>query len=471
MTRITQSSSTNAVPGSFRDPSGFLFFRNHTLYRQINEGYRQHYDTLMNSGLYRELTENHLLIPHREAEPTERVQAAPGAYTVIAPKIVPFISYPYEWSFSQLKNAALTTLEIQKRSLNHGMSLKDSSAYNIQFLKNKPVLIDTLSFEQYREGQPWIAYRQFCQHFLAPLVLMSYRDIRLSQLLRIYIDGIPLDLASELLPSRTRFKFSLLSHIHLHAKSQKRYESSSINTSRRTVSRLALTALIANLEASIRRLRWKPAGTEWADYYEDTNYSHEAFDFKKKIVADFIHTCKPKTVWDMGANTGEFSYAVSERGIPCIAFDIDPAAVEKNYLHCLKANATDVLPLVLDLTNPSPSIGWANRERMSLFERGPADAALALALVHHLAISNNVPLANIADFFASICEWLLIEFIPKNDSQVKRLLVSREDIFHLYTQQEFERVFSKQFTIITSVPVKHSDRILYTMRRSSATAL
>lgn len=453
------------MPGSFRDPSGFLFYHGDKLYRQINNTYRQHYDLLMNSGLYSELTEKRLLIPHHEERPATASRAASGAYKVIAPEKIPFISYPYEWCFSQLKDAALATLEIQKRALDHGMSLKDSSVYNIQFQGNNPVLIDTLSFEQYREGQPWIAYRQFCQHFLAPLVLMSYRDIRLNQLFRIYIDGIPLDLASKLLPPRTRLKFSLLSHIHLHAKSQKHYENSGINTSRRTLSRVALTALIANLEASIRNLQWKPAGTEWANYYEDTNYTRESFDHKKKIVADFIRACSPKTVWDLGANTGEFAFIVGDKGIPCVAFDIDPAAVEKCYLDCRASNRTNILPLINDLTNPSPALGWANEERCSLRERGPVDACLALALVHHLALTNNVPLDRIAKFFSSLCTWLLVEFVPKSDSQVRRLLASREDIFDHYTQDDFERDFSKHFTIERRQPIESSERMLYTMRR------
>ena len=194
------------IAGSFRDPSGFLFHLNGLIYRQINIEYKKNYIHLMKSGLYEALMDTKLLIPHEEVNIGSL--ASDNAYKIIKPEQVLFISYPYEWCFSQLKDAALTTLKIQKKSLNFGMSLKDCSAYNIQFRKGKPILIDTLSFEEYREGKPWIAYRQFCQHFLAPLALMSYKDIRLNQLLRIYIDGIPLDLAIHLLPFRTRFVFS-----------------------------------------------------------------------------------------------------------------------------------------------------------------------------------------------------------------------------------------------------------------------
>lgn len=228
------------VAGSFRDPSGFVFVRNHVLFRQVNQQYRVHYDHLMDSGLYQRLLGDGLLVPHTEADGALAV--SDDAYKVIQPEAIPFISYPYEWCFSQYKDAALTTLAIQKRALEFGMSLKDASAYNIQLLRGKPVLIDTLSFELYPEGQPWVAYRQFCQHFLAPLALMSYRDMRLGQLMSTYIDGIPIDLASTLLPFRSRFRLALLLHIHLHARSQRRYADAAIGpgTTRRQVSRHAL---------------------------------------------------------------------------------------------------------------------------------------------------------------------------------------------------------------------------------------
>ena len=247
---------------------------------------------------------------------------------------MPFISYPYEWSFSQLKDAALLTLKIQKIALEHGMSLKDASAYNIQFVKGKPLLIDTLSFEKYAEGRPWVAYRQFCQHFLAPLALMARRDVRLNQLSRIFLDGIPLDLASRLLPVGTRFKFSLLSHIHLHARSQKHYQDKPVKTSERKLSRFSFLALIDSLESAVASLRWQPRGTEWAEYYDHTNYSDSAIDFKLKCVDDFLKALNPRHVWDIGANTGLFSRLASARHIPTVSLDIDPAAVEKNYRQC-----------------------------------------------------------------------------------------------------------------------------------------
>ena len=470
----TRSSGVEPLGASFRDPSGFLFTRAGILYRQVNQAYRENYDLLMTSGLYQNLVEAGLLVPHEEV--SVPADEAEQAYKVLRPERIRFISYPYEWSFSQLKDAALATLAVQKRALGFGMSLKDASAYNIQFYRGCPALIDSLSFEAYREGEPWVAYRQFCQHFLAPLSLMSYRDVRLGQLMRVYIDGIPLDLASRLLPARTRLAPPLLLHIHVHASAQKRYAGgpagkppgqspSRPDTAGRKMNRVAFLGLIDSLETGIRKLRWSPEGTEWGDYYVDTNYTPAGLEQKKEIVQKFIDQAQPAEVWDLGANTGLFSRLASDRGILTVAFDVDPAAVEKNYRDCVARGEKNVLPLLLDLTNPSPSAGWHNRERMSLLERGPASMVLALALVHHLAISNNVPLDRLAAFFADLGDWLAIEFVPKSDSQVQRLLATRLDIFPGYTQENFERVFAERFVIHEREAIPDSQRRLYLMEK------
>ncbi|HPZ08861.1 MAG TPA: SAM-dependent methyltransferase, partial [Candidatus Eremiobacteraeota bacterium] len=405
---------SNILPASFRDPSGFVFSQEGLLYRQINTVYRENYDFLISSGLYETLVKQELLIPHEEVSIDYRLSHS--AYKVVKPETINFISQPYEWCFSQLKDAALTTLKIQKIAFDYKMSLKDSSVYNIQFRKGKTMLIDTLSFEKYREGEPWVAYRQFCQHFLAPLSLMAYRDVRLSQLFRIFIDGIPLDLASLLLPKRTYFSFPLLFNIHLHAKSQRHFAGKAVKKPDRKIGRIQFLGIIDSLETAIKKMKWCPGGTEWADYYDNTNYSSEAFQTKKQILSDFLDEIKPDNLWDLGANTGVFSRVSASKGINTIAFDIDPAAVEKNYLECVRTKSTNILPLLLDLTNPSPDIGWQNQERESIMKRGPADTVLALALIHHLAISNNLPFYKIADFFSKICKNLIIEFVPKSDS-------------------------------------------------------
>jgi len=450
---------------SFRDPSGFIFYRNNTIYRQINKSYKDNYDFLINCGLYKTLADNRLLIPHLETE--VKYSKSDAAYKTVQPEMIPFISYPYEWCFNQLKDAALTTLKIQKKSLEFGMSLKDCSAYNIQFKNGKPILIDTLSFAKYNEGEPWIAYRQFCQHFLAPLSLMSHNDIRLNQLLRIYIDGVPLDLASTLLPFRTHLKFFLFSHIHLHARSQKYFADKSIKTDNRKMRLRSFFGIIDSLESGINKLKWKIPKTEWVNYYSQThNYSSDAFKHKKQIVENFLGKIKPKIIWDLGGNVGEFSRIASDKGIQTISFDIDPAAVEMNYLDSVRKGEVNILPLMIDITNPSPGIGWENKERHSLFERTSADTIMALALIHHLAITNNLPLYRIVQFFNLLSrKFLIIEFVPKSDSQVQKLISTRADLFPEYKQQVFEDVFQKYFKINSSKGITDSKRVLYLMEK------
>jgi hypothetical protein len=452
------------LPSSFRDPSGFVFAREGVLYRQVNSSCREDYDRLTTSGLYRELVKSDCLIPHEEVDPLKL--GGPEAYKVIRPEYIPFVSYPYEWSFSQLKDAALKLLEAQQRALNYGMSLKDGCAYNMQMREGRPILIDTLSLEAYREGEPWVAYRQFCRQFVAPLALMSRVDARLSKLLRVNVDGVPLDLASKLLPVSSYLSFPLLAHVHLHARAERRL-SYRKDGPHRTMSKTSLRGLVQNLESLVRRLKWRPGKTEWSRYYTETNYSDAAFEHKRRLVGEFLDQISPKAgvVWDLGANTGVFSRIASGRGMLTISFDMDPACVEVNYQECRRENQRRLLPLVSDLANPSPGLGWMHQERMSLIERGPADVALALALAHHLAISNNVPWSLMAEFFASVCRSLIIEFIPKSDSQVRRLLATRADVFEDYHQGAFETEFARRFTVRRRVAIGDSERLLYWMER------
>jgi len=456
-----------ALPASFRDPAGFVFRREGTLYRQVNQAGRAGYDLLMGSGLYADLTARGWLVAHQESD------AAPAlpdlAYKVLRPEPIDFISYPYEWCFSQLKDAALLTLDVQLLAMEYGLSLKDASAYNLQFRDGRPLLIDTLSFEAYEEGRPWVAYRQFCQHFLAPLALMAKTDIRLNQLLKAYIDGVPLDLASRLLPRGTRWQLGLGMHIHMHARSQRAHSATDGSRTKRTVrvSRLGLTGLLQGLRKLTAKLAWEPAGTEWAEYYQATNYTDTAFEHKHRLVAEYLAAVKPAQAWDLGANTGVFSRLAAEAGAATVAFDIDPAAVEINYRRIKTEGDKRLLPLLLDLTNPSPGLGWDGSERDSLQRRGPADCAMALALIHHIAISNNVPLAKVAAFLASLCRHLIIEFVPKPDSQVQRLLSAREDVFPDYHRAGFEAAFSQHFDIQRAEEVQGSQRTLYLMRSKS----
>lgn len=455
--------SPRAVRSSFRDPAGWVFDLDGVIHRQVNLGYQAHYDALMNSGLYAALTGRGLLVRHTEVPAYVSGDAA--AYKVLRPEAIPFISYPYEWCFSQLKDAALATLAIERAALEHGMSLKDASAYNIQFVGCHPVLIDTLSFEQYEEGKPWIAYRQFCQHFLAPLALMSLVDVRLGQMARTHIDGIPLEMASRMLPASSWLRPSLLIHLHLHALAQRRFAPGAPSSGSKRMSRQSLLGLLDNLRSGIEHLTWQSRETVWADYEQNTNYSDDARRHKESLVMEFLQATRAQTVWDLGANSGRFSRLAAATGARTVAFDMDLGAVEASYLASDTIDDRRVLPLVLDLANPSPALGWAHEERLSWADRGPVDTVMALALVHHLAIGNNVPLARVAELLHRVGRFAIVEFIPKSDSQVQRLLASRADVFTDYTQDEFERAFERRFIIRRREPVLGSERTLYLMER------
>jgi SAM-dependent methyltransferase len=453
-----------AVEGSYRDPSGFVFTRDGILYRQINNSFRERFDAFLSSGLYDELVGEGLLVPHEQVG--RDLAATDEAYTVIRPERVDFISYPYEWSFGQLRDAALLTLTLQDRALRRGFVLRDASAYNVQFRQGRPIFIDTLSFEPREEGAPWVAYRQFCEHFLVPLLLMSRRDVRCGQLLRSSLDGIPLALGSRMLPVSSWLRPATLLHVHAHAKAQTRYADTAVpagNGRPRQLSREALLALGESLRRAIEKLDWTPAGTEWAEYANDNSYAADSAAAKRDLVRRLLAQHSGGIVWDLGANTGEYSRVASERADLVVSFDIDPAAVERNYRRVKSEHETAILPLLLDLANPSPAQGWAHTERLSLEQRGPADTVLALALVHHLAIGRNLPLESIASYLSRLGDRLVIEFVPKEDSQVQRLLRHRADVFPGYTVAGFEDAFRRHFRIDSVHPIAGTDRSVYLM--------
>jgi hypothetical protein len=437
-----------------------VFEQDGRVYRVINTVYLPHYERLMESGLYTALTRSACLVPHREIETTT------GGGKIIRPEEIPFISYPYEWCFEQYRDAALLTLEIQRLALQYGMTLKDASAYNVQFRKGKPVFIDTLSFEIFAEG-PWPAYGQFCRHFFAPLLLMACVDIRLGKLMQNYIDGIPLDLAAALL--RGKGGFAAWQHIRLHAAAVSRFaDADSGATSGREPAKIkkeTLAAIIDGLIRSIEKLKPREKITEWGDYYRGTNYSEDAAAQKTALVTEFLQRSAPfKTLWDMGANDGRYSRLALPYGAQVVAFDIDPTAVSRNY-RAVNESGESLLPLLLDLAAPSPAIGFANAERKTITGRRTPDVTLMLAVIHHLVISNNLPLEMIAAYLASFTVFLVIEFVPKTDSQVQRLLKNRVDIFRDYTEECFERALGVHFDLLCKRQIEITERTLYLFRR------
>ena len=458
----------NKHKSSYRDPSGFIFTKDNIIFRAINNIYKENYIYFMESGLYKELCSKNYIIPHEETEELNNIISDENIFKIIKPKKIPFITYPYEWCFSQLKDAAILTLKIQKIALKYNMILKDASAYNIQFLDGKPIFIDTLSFEMYNGDSTWIAFNQFTKHFIVPLILMSYKDIRLNQLLISNIDGIPVDLANNILPISSKLNPFVFMNIKMQTKFQKKYENKDQNVVENkdiNNNKDKLINLNIYLQDNLNKLKLKLKNTEWGEYYSDTNYDDISFQHKKTIVEDFINISNPTSLWDFGANNGLFTRIASNKNINSLAFDIDPLACEFNYNQIKENNEKNILPVLFDLTNPSPSIGWANEERDSISYRDKPNIIMALALIHHLAISNNLNFDKIANYFSSLSKKLIIEFVPKEDSQVQKLLLTRKDIYEEYNIEHFETSFSKYYKIINKKNINNSKRTIYLMEK------
>lgn len=448
------------LPSSYRDSDGFVFEQDGLVYRFVHPRYEVHYTQLMKSGLYEELIKKAKLIAHADMTGSGKFNISEGR--VLLPEQVHFISYPYEWSFDMWKDAALLTLQITIASLKKDMILKDATPFNIQFVNGKPVFIDTLSFENYEAGKPWVAYRQFCECFLAPLLLMHYCHPDTNKLFIVYPNGIPLDVLVSLLPKRSKWNMHTYLHIHL----QEKFSGNKKNklATGNKFSKEKLEILIKGLENLVQKLSLKKTKTVWDDYYSDTILGADYLKAKTGLVQSYFTGVDFKTVIDLGANDGHFSLLfANDKNV--IATDADPNCINELYLKIKKEKRSNILPLVNNLVSPSPAIGWDNAERESITRRLKADLVLALALVHHLAIANNVPLQLIADWLQPMAENLIIEFVPKSDEKVKLLLKNRKDIFDGYTLENFKTIFNNKYDLLKEEKVGNTGRGLFLMKR------
>ncbi|MBT0608831.1 class I SAM-dependent methyltransferase [Aequorivita echinoideorum] len=455
---------TNAHEASFRDPSGYIFHDNGTLRRAIKPVYFPQYKKLTESGFFQNLIQNGLLIPHEETSNSPEE-------IVITPEKIPFITNPYEWSFEQYRHAALHTLKIQKYALSKGFILKDASAYNVTFHKGKPIFIDTLSFDFYEEGTPWRAYKQFITHFFGPLVLAKYHGTEIFKMMQTYIDGIPVKLISSLLPTRTKLSSTLYPNIHLLAKMESKHsEDYKAETKIATLSKKAQENILQSLFEYIKDLKLKET-SEWGDYYNKTNYNETAFEAKKELIKKWIKPLNPQKLIDVGGNDGTFGRTVIDSVPHIMVTDIDSNAVDHNYRQVQQNKEENMLPFVCDVLQPAPSVGFNNTERNSLIERlkeYSPDVTMALALIHHITLSGNVPFEKSAAFFASFSKNLIIELPTRDDSWVESLLVRKREFinhFDFYNEIEFEKGYSTYFDLEKKEAVMGTKRILYLYKR------
>jgi len=451
----------NRHPASFRDPSGFVYEQNGIIYRFVDVEYKKHLEQLYSSGLYENLIKKLWILPVEQVP--ENHFAAPNWLATLQPQRIPFLNYAWEWSFDQLKDAALVTLDICKAALAKNMILKDATHFNIQFADGLPKHIDTLSFELYEEGTSWIAYRQFCECFLNPLLLAAYCNMETHKLLLAYPDGVSVGLTSKWLPFATKLNTHILLHVHVHAKYGKAGSQQS-KAPEKKISKAAVLNILNSLTACISKLQLKEQSSTWNNYYNETILSDDYLQQKKTTVKSWMNELAYHSVCDYGANEGEFSKLCRSEAL-VVANDFDSNCINRLYQSCKNQKVRNILPLVVDLTQPSPAMGWENKEQPAFINRKQFDLSLALALIHHLVIGKNLSFEQTATFFAQRSNWLIIEFVPKDDPKVRQMLGTKKDIYATYDQASFEQAFAAEFTIVKQQPLQHSQRILYLMKK------
>lgn len=438
------------------------------IYRSIFTPGVDSFEAARDEGIYDRLIKAGILIPHGEVNLGNL--APEGTIYCLSHPPLPMISYPWEWPFSMLKAAALLHLDAMEILIQHGFWLRDASALNVQYDGSALRLIDTLSIGRRIPERPWVAYGQFCSHFLGALAMAAYCDIRMLSLWRNYIDGYPLDLAAKILPIWRRYRPGLFMHLTLHARFQgladrKKHITQSKGYKKPRVSERGLIGLIRSLHRTIEGIKWNRFSKIWEEYQKIRTYNAEDIARKSDYVKKVVQRLKPSVVWDLGSNTGEFSFIAASDGAFVVSIDGDPACTEFLYQKISqKDRINGILPLTMDLANPSPNLGWDGRERLSLRDRGPADLILALALIHHLVLSCYVPLYRIAEWFSNITTHALVEFIPPSDPMVQKLLRNRDEKPLPYNLEIFQSGFGDFFHFLDRETLENG-RILFLCRR------
>ena len=460
--------STRVDAGSYRDPSGRIYFLGDRVYRTVMPVASEDFDFVRSSGALEPLIDEGLVIAGPVVDHTNLEFARGASYVIEHPRL-PFVSYPYEWCFSALKSAALLHLDVHLRVLESDVTLSDASAYNIQFQSgSRPIFIDWLSFRRYREGEFWIGHRQFCEQFLNPLLLRSLVGVPHNAWYRGSLEGITTVELSRLLPRMRKLSWNVLTHVVLQAAFQKGSASHRKEdfSKKAKLGKPAFQRILTGLRKWISRLEPRDRDkTVWTDYADEHSYKPEDVQKKQAFIAEFVQAARPELIWDIGCNTGDYSLAALAAGARlAVGFDSDQSALDKGFARA-QSEGHKFLPLFLDAANPTPSQGWGETERMGLRRRAGADGLLALALVHHLAISRNVPLDRLVGWLVDLAPSGIVEFVPKADAMVQELLRLREDIFDDYSVESFERTLRSHAEVVKSVPVSDSGRRLFWFRR------
>lgn len=462
MTEISATVNT----GSFRDRDGRVYHHQDRILRGLSEPALEAFRQLQDKSFYKRLIKSGKLIGTREL--TDKENPLPADVRVqwagfLEHERVPVVTYAYEWTFSMLKAAASLQLHLVEQAISNDFALKDATPYNIQFVDRKPVFIDIPSFEPLKPGEPWSGYRQFCEMFLFPLMLQAYKRCDFQPFMRASIDGIDVQTAASVFSLRDRFRKGVLSHVWLQSKLDRRYGGSSENVRSNLKSagfnKELILVNVRKLQKLVKRLEWQASGSEWGDYTEFHNYSDEDHRRKEEFIRASVEAEKPAIVWDIGCNTGQFSRIAAGEGAQVLSTDIDHVAVERLFLDPNTPN--NILALVQNVADPSPNWGWRNSERTDLQTRNRPDLVLCLALIHHVVITANIPLAEFIDWLASLTDKLVIEYVSREDDKVKTLLRNKEDKYTDYSRESLETHLQRHFDIRKRQEVNNGDRCLY----------
>ncbi|MBK5232583.1 MAG: methyltransferase [Thermoleophilia bacterium] len=461
----------NAEPGSFRDRDSRVVITDDAILRALSPEGAGDWDALATSPLLETLVNKGELIPTKEVDvsvlngSTDLLPT--GVTRVLEHQRVPFISYPYEWTFSMLRDAALLQLDLGIASVDEGLMLKDATPYNVQFQGSSPVFIDVGSFEKIPEGLPWVGYRQFCMLYLYPLLFQAHKDIPFHPWMRGSIDGIqPID-AIKVFSLRDRLRRGVFLHTSLHARLDRRANKSGPGDpdapkKERNVKPEAVKAHMASMRRLVDKLRWKTGETSWSGYRQHNTYSDDDDKRKVSFVAEVANNKHPTLTWDMGCNDGAYSRIAAENSDRVVAFDFDHATVEALYRSLRAEGNTKILPLVGNLADPSPGLGWRGLERRTLADRGAPDLMLALALIHHVSISANIPIAEFLEWVKDLGSTLLIEFPKRTDPMVRALLANKQEGANLdYDLENFELELGRRFNVEKREELPSGDRVLY----------
>ena len=451
--------------GSFRDRSSRVFLDDGEVFRTLTAKSQATWRQVSHEPFFQRMTSARQIVKTEELSIDESLRFSLPAEVagVLRHERIPFISYPYEWSFAMLREAALLHLRILTDAIRSNLILKDASPYNVQFLGSQPVFIDIGSFTELIPGEPWSAYRQFCELMLFPLLLQAYRGVHFQPLLRGQLEGITSRQFLQWMRWRDLFRPGVFTNGWLQAALERNTQALSTSTIQDLRSSgfqsTLIEQMLKKLTRLVERLEWVPEKTQWTNYDDTLPHVAEDGRFKSDFVRTVCRTKHRERVWDLGCNDGRYSKIAAEWASTVVAMDQDHGCVERMY-KSLGDNQTTILPLRVELANASPALGWRGLERKRLEDRGRPDLVLCLGLIHHLVLAANIPLADVVDWLASLGGELVLEFPSKQDTMVRALLRNKQDQYEDYSLEQLEAELLKHFDIRRRESLPSGERTL-----------